>query len=717
MVNMHFIDNPGVLAAIQAIMSVAGKNYNAPYDAQGQPTDGGKRNTDDLLQYQLPGGATLQGYADPSQSESMGTSINSLLAAVAPFISAYGLILPILGIIRGLIEIICALMNPFAVIAAVIRLFVKWIPPFISIFPPLAGVIIILSTIKVILAVVFFVLTVLLPMIQLIIFNIKLLATAFGADGNKQQQDAGREKLIAMLIELANQLGVLALLKPLMEIIFLILGMVAGFPCSGGKGKKGKTTMLKVKPSGDADGTSDATCCTDNVCPPVFKNLPKGRALVIPSFFADGPPLFAWRIITLTGNSRMKELKPYTQSLKPQLDAQLDEPVDEARSAGQSGDSAHFRIKLTGRRGGGQTKIAPLAKLRGKKVTAIDPSMILLMGVVSYEIVPNWEILIGRNIVGLGCHPDVSGAMETIRNRFPDLEDSVIDKFPEVGPVKDDFNDMVNNVNNLGNALINVVLDTVFENGEGLNEDGEVIAEKVPVIQPPSFAIDMPDRDEPVGLTFPVEVLPTVDFDTGTLANAMSAVPYTNPNTAKLPYNDALDSLDAIQDAMTELLTDFADDMKGIMNRILSKATDRINSDFDVDKNLVKAGITDKAMIAVIPRDLTGSPLLKDLPDGVSISVSLFTDFGTIANQKTDTELGVVTADITSPFPGEATLTAKVNTEYITEFTGETERTKELKVKFVSDAVMPKRRFVSKLRTTSTKLSTVNKHEREPGGK
>ena len=644
MVDFHFINDPTTLLVISTILNAAGSNFNAPYDATAQPSDGVSRNNDSLLQFQCPGGSTLQGYCEPSQSESMGSAISSMLSVVAPMISAYGLILPILGVIRGIIEIQCALINPTAVIKAIIRLFTKWIPAFLSLFPPLAGLIIILSIIKTIIAIVLFILTVVYPTIELILFNIDLLKKAFGADGNQQQKDAGREKLTAIIIELLNQIGVLGILKPLLEIIFLILNMQSGFPCSGGDSEGDRPDFTNIDTSSFDGSLSDSSCCTDDVCPPVFHDLPSGRALVVPSFFADGPPLFAWRIVTLTGNSKIGELSPYIQSLKPQLDAQLDEPVDEARSAGQTGDSAHFRIKITGRRGAGQTKTIPLVKLKNKTVIVIDPTMLQLMGVVDYEIIPNWEILIGRNIVGLGCHPDVMNARNAIKNRFPNLEESVIDRFPAVGPIKDLFNGMSDNLDNL--------LD-------GLNNEIKDIVSKSP------------------------------------------------------PYD--VEAIEKIRNDIVELLTGFVGDMKNRMNLILSDATDTINTGFSVDKNLAKVGGKDKAVISVIPRDVTGTSLLKDLPTDVSINVTLFTDFGTISNQQEDKGTGVVTADIISLLPGEATLTAKINSEFISVFNGLVQRTQEIKVDFVSDAVMPKRRFVSKLRVTSKKRSTVSGNsEREP---
>jgi len=238
MAEFHFIQDQTTLSIIQAILDLAGPNFNAPYDSGQQPTDASAKNQDQLIQYQLPGGTSLQGYSEPSMTESMGSAINSMLAVLAPFMSAYGMILPILGIIKGIIEVLCALMNPFSVTKAVIRLFKKWIPPFISLFPPLAGVIIILSTIKAILAIIFYVLTVLVPTIQLIIFNIKTLANAFDADSNEQKRQAGRDKLTSLIQELLNQLGVFSSISPLLDIILLIIQLVSGFPCSKKKKKK-----------------------------------------------------------------------------------------------------------------------------------------------------------------------------------------------------------------------------------------------------------------------------------------------------------------------------------------------------------------------------------------------------------------------------------------------------------------------------------------------
>jgi len=194
---INFIDpNSPVAAVLDGILSAAGPNFSAPYDAGTQQHNIIAANNDALINFQMPAGASFQGHQDPGVGRSIGASINNMLGLLAPAISAYALILPILGVIRGIIEVICALINPFAFIRAVKRLFKKWLPPFLSLFPAIAGIIIILSTIKAILAIIFYIMTEVIPAIQLIIDNIKGLELLFQNQGdfNTAQEDATKEK-------------------------------------------------------------------------------------------------------------------------------------------------------------------------------------------------------------------------------------------------------------------------------------------------------------------------------------------------------------------------------------------------------------------------------------------------------------------------------------------------------------------------------------------
>ena len=614
-----FISDPSVIAILETITALAGPSFALPYDSSIQPPNGSDMVADDLLQFKLPGGSQVQSITDPSSVTSMGRAISGLMAVISPFISAYTMILPILGVIRGIIEVICALMNPWALVGAVIRLFRKWIPAFLSLFPPLAGVVIILSIIKMILAIVFFIMTTIVPMFQLIKHDIQALDALIAGGGNPQQIAAEETKLTALAAELLNQTGLLNVIKPILEIVMAILQLAGGKPCKHKKRSNCPPTNLTgVVASTPCD--EDETCCDDNVCPPAFTNPPAGQALVLPAVYANAPSFFAWTISTLTGNSNLPQIAPYIQSAQ-QLSAQLSEPVNEAHIAGESGNSATFNIQITGRRGQ-QTITDPIIQISGNDIIVIDPALATAVGVVQYKIVPNWDILVAKNIVGLGCHPDIAAARDSLDNQFNDIETPALQQYPELGNIG--FDTFVNNLN------------------QQLN------------IGP--------------------------------------------------PYSTA--AIDAYQSNTIALCNGFVDNLKNIMNSVLSKTANPINTGFAVDKNIVKAGGTDKAVISVIPKDSAGVSIAKQLPQGVGVNVQLFSTFGIISNQTTDNSTGMITADLTSLFSGAAILTAQINGQYITEFSGNAAITQELSVQFISDAVLPKRRSVVDLSV-----------EKEPGGK
>lgn len=644
-----FIQDEATLAIIQTILDLAGPNFVTPYDASQQPFNANNLNQEDLIQYQLPGGTSLKGYSEPSMTESMGSAINSMLVVLAPFISAYGLILPILGVIRGIIEVLCAMMNPFAVIRAIIRLFKKWIPPFISLFPPLAGVIIIISTIKAILAIVFYILTVVVPTLQLILANIRLLADAFDGDANEQTRNAGREKLISMLNELLNQTGVMASLLPLLEIISLILRLVAGLPCKKGKSSKADcdTSNLANVSSNFSCDDNDASCCDDTVCPPELRRgAIKGRGTLIPSFFGEAPLFFAYRLFT--GNSLVPKLKKYNHSLTDQLNQQLDEEVDEGCPPGSPDDDCpNLRVKITSRRGGSRTVTRAIAKISGNVITVISPSLIRMVGAVDYEVLPNHEALVARNMIGLGCHPDVETAKEELAVRYAAIETPIVERFPETA----DLFDRYSQLNGDFNGLI------------------------------------------------------------GELENNINNVVSTNP-----PYDTSIAAIEDIQNRMLDLLNGFVTDMQNRLNGILSRSTSRFDSELEINKSLARADGKDIATVIITPRDLTGSPLAQNLPNGVDINVEILTDFGILSNQRRDNSTGQILADITSTAPGNATITAKVNTEFISDLLDGVESTREISVRFIADAALPQRRLIS-TPAAGTKARTGQTAERQAGSK
>lgn len=465
----HFIepDNP-VALILDAILSAAGPNFSTPFDSATQPHDVVSANSDPLIQYQMPGGSQLEGHANPGSGGSIGSAINSMLGLLSPAISAYALILPILGVIRGIIEIMCCLMNPFCVIAAVIRLFTKWIPPFISLFPPLAGVIIIISTIKAILAIIFFVLTELLPFIELMKANIQKLATLFNNpdDINEAQTSAAIEKLRSLLDTLIQKLGIMAVFKPLLDLIFLILRLVSGFPCSGGNTKKTNASTSSLNQSAilfDAD-TDDSSCCQEPICPEILSDrnkTPRGTGVLIRSGYGDCAPAFVFKLITR--NSDVRKLEQFQESFEEQLNCQLDEPVKFSRPAGSTGDRSLMKVKISDRRGNSRSIIIPVLDISGTTIKVSSKLCFLFKNrLVNYEIIPDYDMLVHQGIIGIACHPDVAEAKLKIANQFPNLDQSTLDANPEAD-IQSNYNQLVADINDSFGCLSGCI--DLVENG------------------------------------------------------------------------------------------------------------------------------------------------------------------------------------------------------------------------------------------------------------
>ena len=290
---IEFIDPDSEAAGIlNAILEVAGSNFSLPYDASKQPHDVAEANSDILVQYQFPGGSQIEGHANPAAGGDMGSVINSLIALLAPAVSGYALLLPVLGIIRGIIEILCCIPNPFCLIPAVIRLFVKWLPPFVSLFPPAAGIIILISTMKAIMALIFYILTEIVPTVELMITSMKdLIAFLENPEDLTQAQiDSVKQKLTKLLEMLIQKVGILKVFKPLLELIFLILKLVAGYPCIPGNSDESNASLGSLGVSRtDLELINDSSCCGD-LCPPILSirsEAPRGTGILLPSFFGD----------------------------------------------------------------------------------------------------------------------------------------------------------------------------------------------------------------------------------------------------------------------------------------------------------------------------------------------------------------------------------------------------------------------------------------------
>jgi len=637
----HFIDPTGpVAAAIDAILQVAGDNFTAPYDGNQQPNNVVEANEDFLLQYNMPGGSKSQGMANPAQGGSIGAAISTLLMLLSPFISAYALILPILGIIRGIIEVICALLNPFAIGPAVERLFKKWIPAFISLFPPISGGIIIQSTIKLIMAIIFFVMTEIIPTIELVIDNIEKLEAAFNEPESLTQAkiDASQEKFRNVIKTLVQKIGILSVMLPLLELIFLIINLVVGFPCSSDS--KGPFSLVATLPFDNA--ISDVSCCDEDVCPEILSNrnaAPSGSGVLLQSRFGDCAPGFVFQI--LTSNPKVAELEQYQESFREQLNCQLDEPIKFARPAGATSDTSLMKIKIKSKRGQSREVTLPILDITGTTVKVTSPLAVLFLNqLVDYEIQPDYDMLVMHNIIGLACHPDIASAKESVANKF-DLTPFLV-KNPEVAPLLDDYRGLVDDYDRL-------------------------MAQAADCVEVP---------DEP-------------------------------------PFDQNITCLDSTRSEILDLSNAFIDSLCNMLTA-LQRSANPSTSSLEVNKRDVRADNTDFALITVTPKDIAGTLISQNLPDcATPAKVEIITDFGVVSNERFSRASGNLSAEIRSPITGIASVRAKVNNAFVTDFIDESDSVAIRKVRFVSDSALPIRRKKSK-QSSGITVSTGTTSEREP---
>jgi hypothetical protein len=219
------------------------------------PTDGARDQTYPELVRSMsctcPAGAILKPSIPPIPGFNLGDIIadqSKLLSALA---AGYSMLTVVMKLVSCIIDVLCALINPFSTIAAVVRLFGSCLPDFILILPQLAIPAIILCMIKIILAIVTYVLTVIIPLIQDIIANVQDLIEAIST-GNRHAIEAVAFKIVSILKELYNVVGILAALDAVLAMVKALMSLGIGIPCGGGGGSCGG--------------------CGDNQCPSVFDN-------------------------------------------------------------------------------------------------------------------------------------------------------------------------------------------------------------------------------------------------------------------------------------------------------------------------------------------------------------------------------------------------------------------------------------------------------------
>jgi hypothetical protein len=367
----------------QAILSAFGPNFYPPFNAGFQPVDKKSMANEKLLQMQLPGGGKIKPTGQPY------TSINELLTtvmgAIGSIMSGFAPIFIILDLIRGILDIICALFNPIPVIQSIVDLFLNVIPPVIAILPPIASILFAIDVIKLIIAVIMAMLSSLIPIIE----QILECGTKIPADienGNFSAVDGCAQRICQLLQLFLNEIGALAPISLILEMLDFMMGLGANFFCA-----------------------AEAECCNPDSCPPIINDPPTGSATILssqgevnlqPFIGIDLVIVPAATVLSAPMNPEVIDLKPYI--------------IDPAKLKPTTEDTALNREPATIRASIGGA-LYPVVDV-GIGTVTIRASGFTINDVVDFEIVPDKTQLLLSNLISLGCIDDIVAAQVAASN-------------------------------------------------------------------------------------------------------------------------------------------------------------------------------------------------------------------------------------------------------------------------------------------------------------
>lgn len=637
------------------------------------PSDGGVEKTYSELTRSMsctcPAGAIIKPSIAPIPGFNMGDIIADQAKLLSAFSAGYSALTVVMKLVSCIIDVLCSLMNPFALIAALIRLFGTCLPDFILLLPQIAVSAIILCLIKIILAIITYIVTVIIPLIRDIIDNIQDLIDAINS-GALQVVQTVAFKIVSLLKELMNVMGILAALDAILAMIQPLMNLGLGIPCGGGGGS--------------------CSGCGEDQCPSVFENFTltgNDGQLTVLSMFSGTSLSYLLYFSSVSKQEDFLALKdffptgvdyneidnitkvPYslycdgyyavtkvneeddgtvllslTQLPNPQHTdgylsstyhnstghpASVDSTGRRARfgttsaqfSASDGYDNVYLEIMDTDSTGAiknsGTFKILSVYDSHNVKLDHLDintwniqssyhpttgvGSKVVWRKIVipssnsnrPYTFTINHEELIRRNIIGVGCHPDVKASVRGARNRNPDL-DVPMPALPDI--------------EGLANAAMGCI----------------------------------------------TAVAP-MDVD----------VQYVLDNYGSIAQSVALVDT-CVNDTLGTLSSDMISYAEQIYPRIFSLDKSLLTSDLEIQR------VGGNIEISIIPIDINGNRLADDLPPGI-IDVKAFTTFGSLTDvEEILDDSGVSTGEfrttLSSNQVGIAEVTATVADRYISDF-------------------------------------------------
>jgi hypothetical protein len=364
-------------------MAAFGENFYPPFNTGFQPADKKAMTNEKLLQMQFPGGGKIKPTGEPYKS--INELLTTIMGPIGSVMSGFAPIFIILDLIRGILDIICALFNPIPVIESIIELFLNIIPPVIALLPPLATILFIIDIIKLVIAIIMAMLSALIPIIEQIIeCGNKIPADV--ASGNFAAVDGCAQRICQLLQLFLNEVGALAPLTFILDMLDFFMGLSAQFFCA-----------------------TEADCCNPDSCPPIIKDPPSGSGTILSSQAGISfEPVDGFTItiipeatvLSVPSHPEVNDLKKYI------IDSSKLKPTSEDSAANR--EPATIRILVDG-------TLYPVTDVTVGTVT-FKASGLTVDDVVSFEIVPDETQLLLSNLISLGCMDEVQAVQFAASN-------------------------------------------------------------------------------------------------------------------------------------------------------------------------------------------------------------------------------------------------------------------------------------------------------------
>lgn len=589
-------------------------------------------------------GAQIRPITLPSSTINLGDVIAGHAGALSTFTSMYSAITVVLKMISCIIDVLCAITNPFALVSAMVKLFGTCLPDFLLLFPQLALPAIIICMLKIVLAILEYVLSVLGPLFADIFENISNLVEAF-ATGNQDSVDAISFKIAALIKEILNSTGILAVLGGLYVMIQALIKAAIALPCSGACSGCGDTqcndTIRQTSIEAD-DGVyniiynengfdyelffSSATKTED------FKNIIQffpvgldyanvkrenvpfiltdsfGNSFVVKNSDSDGVLQLQtiapeYNVDGYLNNTDFAGL-PYSDLKSARFTTSIDtftndhvnkyiklqdtrDAADAVKNTGTwkiMGVYDGYNILLTKDTDWGFPSVFGTIHLRWLVIPSAPNETLTY----SYSIEINHDELIRHALIGVGCHPAIKASRDGAVNRYPDLNVSL--------PALPDLP----NVDDCLNVPKNIDATYVLNNYQTLG------------------------------------------------ANLLAS-----------------------ESCINNTLGDFSNQLKSYVSNIYPSIFDPEKTLFSVDPETQIVG--KGARLSLLPYDRNGEPLGKTVPSGI-VEVEFENDFGQIGDitvvEDSGEPTGEYLAEIIGFEAGIANIKAKVGGRYVSDYNG-----------------------------------------------